>query len=197
MHSVEKQHAIEGGGQPQLHLVLCGLQSPINIGMILRAAETFDVRVCIVGSDSVIQSADKKKIISDFSCGALDRVGYRRIEKISNIREIFNGYSIIGTSIEEGATMLPNFKFSRNSVVIVGNEYDGLPQEIAEICSVLISIPMAKVWTPKPPSHDPIDPLRKAPVARDGRPNLNVAVASSIICYDWFLRRRHSEPKTL
>ena len=48
---------------------------------------------------------------------------------------------------------------------------------------------MADVWTPKPHSVNPIDAARTAPVARDGTPNLNVAIAGAIVCYSPISRR--------
>ena len=95
----------------------------------------------------------------------------------------------MSTTIESGAQSLPRFAFQLGDVVVLGNEYDGLPEATARLCGARLRIPMADVWTPKPRSSAPIDPARVAAVARDGLPNLNVAMASSIICYQWFCAR--------
>jgi tRNA G18 (ribose-2'-O)-methylase SpoU len=77
-------------------------------------------------------------------------------------------------------------------LIAVGNEYDGLPDDLVASADASVRISMGDVWTPKPQSHNPIDAARTAPVARDGKPNLNVAIAAGIICHAVFrgLQRR-------
>lgn len=175
--------------KPPLTLLLYELQSPINIGMILRVAETYRVGIAIYGSRSVLESAERMKVVSDFACGALERVGYRRLARPADLEKLGTGARLVATSVEEGTTPLPDFRFRRGDVVVLGNEYDGLPARVLESCKSSLRIPMADVWAPKPQSHNPIDAARAAPVARDGMPNLNVAVAGGIICYQWFRGR--------
>ena len=55
---------------PGLEFLLYGLQSPINIGMILRVAETYRFHVAIYDPFCLLDHPDKLRTISDFSCGA-------------------------------------------------------------------------------------------------------------------------------
>ena len=54
---------------PGLEFLLYGLQSPINIGMILRVAETYRFHVAIYDPFCLLDHPDKLRTISDFSCG--------------------------------------------------------------------------------------------------------------------------------
>ena len=180
---VEPARAASSG----LTLLLYELQSPINIGMILRVAETYGVDVAILGSSGVLGDASKRRTISDFACGALERKGFTALESEAMLAAWANGRRLVATSIDPRSVPLPEFRFEHGDVVILGNEYDGLPASLAERCSMSLHIPMADVWTPKPPSSSPIDPSRVAPVSHDGQPNLNVAMAGAIVCYGRFV----------
>lgn len=180
---------------PGLTLLLYELRSPINIGMILRLAETFGVSVVVTGSQGVLADTDKLRTVSDFACGALQRKGYQALPSAFDVAHARP--RLIATSIEDDAIELPQFAFQPGDVVLLGNEYDGLPEDVAKACSARLKIPMADVWTPKPASHQPIDPSRVAPVSRDGMPNLNVAVAAGIICYQWFAAVRSRDQDAL
>jgi tRNA (cytidine/uridine-2'-O-)-methyltransferase len=163
---------------PGIRLMLWGLQSAINFGMLLRVAETYRVPVGVVG-DNLASSATAR----DFACGAMERVGFERLADMTAALDWRGDGRLIATSIERGADPLSHFHFEPGDVVVLGNEYDGLPSAVEECADRRLIIPMADVWTPKPPSLNPIDAARTAPVARDGTPNLNVAIAGAIICY--------------
>ncbi len=163
---------------PGIRLLLWDLQSPINLGMLLRVAETYRVPVGVLGAGRSHPPAT-----SDFACGALERVGFAPLADAAAAHAWRGNGRLIATSIERGAANLPDFRFAPGDVVALGNEYDGLPETVARAAHCRIVIPMADVWTPKPRSRSPIDPERVAPVARDGEPNLNVAMAGAIVCY--------------
>lgn len=179
--------SVNAASVPGLTLLLYELRSPINIGMILRVAETYGIRVEIAASQSILADTEKAKTISDFACGALQRKGYG---EIASLPDTTQGRRLIATSIEDDSVELPAFNFRHGDIVLLGNEYDGLPAEVFRASTARLKIPMADVWTPKPQSHNPIDSQRAAPVSRDGMPNLNVAMAAGIICYQWFLGQR-------
>ena len=163
---------------PGIRLLLWDLQSPINLGMLLRVAETYRVPVGVLGAAQVPSPATR-----DFACGALERAGFAELADAAAALAWRGRGRLIATSIDRGAANLPDFRFEPGDVVALGNEYDGLPAAAETAADCRIVIPMADVWTPKPRSASPIDPARVAPVARDGEPNLNVAIAGAIVCY--------------
>jgi len=167
----------------QLQLILVGLQSPINIGLILRLAEAYSFSVNSIDSDRVFNDPGKMSTVSDFACGALLRRGLHRLESMESLTQLRRGRRLIATAIGENTMPLTGFQFQPGDLVALGNEYDGLSDKFVREADVVIQVPTPPVWMPKEPSNQPIDPQRKAPVARDGEPSLNVAVTAGIVCY--------------
>lgn len=179
--------AAQPAAEPGCTLVLDGLQSPINIGMILRVAETYQFRVAILDRFGVLADREKRQTIADFACGALERRGYRLLADEAALTAARRGGRLIATAIEGKAVLLPRHRFRPGDMIVLGNEYDGLSAGMVAGADLVLRIPMPEVWTPKPPTRNPIDPTRTGPVARDGRPNLNVALSAAIVCYSGYL----------
>lgn len=176
-----------------MQLVLHALQSPINIGMILRTAEAYEFGVAIYDRHSVLANQEKLGTIRDFACGALTRRSFQPLADAAALEELRRGRRLIATSIEEGAKSLSEFEFEPRDLVMLGNEYDGLPADVIGQADALLWVPMPPVWMPKEASSSPIDKNRTTPVARDGRASLNVATTAGILChaaYSNWLRRR-------
>jgi tRNA G18 (ribose-2'-O)-methylase SpoU len=171
----------------ELELLLYGLQSPINIGMILRVAETYQFQVSIYDQHHVLEDAAKVATIADFACGALTRHGFRDIKDEAALAQMLQGRRLVATSIARSTASLLDHRFQRADIYALGNEYDGLPDKMLAGADVVLNIPMPEIWTPKPKSFNPIDLTRTKAVARDGQPNLNVAMSAGIICYAAFV----------
>lgn len=184
----------------QLQLILVGLQSPINIGLILRLAEAYRFSVNIIDSDRVLNDSGKMSTVSDFACGALTRRGLNRLESSEALTQLRAGRRLIATAIGENTVPLTGFEFQPGDLIALGNEYDGLSDTFVREADVVIQVPTPPVWMPKEQSKLPIDPLRKAPVARDGEPSLNVAVTGGIVCYaayaQWLANHSNKKPST-
>jgi tRNA (cytidine/uridine-2'-O-)-methyltransferase len=176
-------------------LLLFGLQSPINIGMILRVAETYECRVSVFDPHDVFSDAQSCRVISDFACGALQRVPPAVFTNPGEFRSVRGHSRLVATVIEPDSVALPDFTWQAGDLLALGNEYDGLPPEMMDQATVRLRIPMPDVYTPKPVSYHPTDPTRTAPVARDGMLNLNVAMAAAILIYSAYAQaRRRSVP---
>jgi tRNA (cytidine/uridine-2'-O-)-methyltransferase len=165
-----------------LELLLFSVQSPTNIGMIMRVAEAYCFAVSIFDPHHVVDDPEKVKTIEDFSCGSLRR---RRFVRLANEKAIWQrceGRRLIATSMFPGANGLVNFRFRAGDIVILGNEYDGLPDDLVAKADLSLRIAMPHLQTPKPVSWYPIDPTRNS-VSHDGTPSLNVAISAGIICH--------------
>jgi tRNA G18 (ribose-2'-O)-methylase SpoU len=175
-----------------LGLVVYAVQSPTNIGMILRVAEAYGMTVSIFDPHGVLAEPEKRKTIEDFSCGSLRRRGFVLLNSPQDVAAQRVGRRLVVTSIVAGGSALPTTEFSSGDLIVLGNEYDGAPPEMLADADVSLHIPMPDVWMPKPASWYPIDPS-KSSVARDGTPNLNVAMSAAIICYaaysSWLAKR--------
>jgi TrmH family RNA methyltransferase len=83
------------------------------------------------------------------------------LEDIKKIKEM--GYTLVGTVLDENSISLENLKKSKKMAFIMGNEANGISQEIKNLCDVFVKIPMS-----------------------GNAESLNVAVATSIILYKQF-----------
>ncbi|MDP5220240.1 TrmH family RNA methyltransferase [Ruegeria sp. 2205SS24-7] len=162
-------------------ILLCGLQSPINIGMILRTAELFGWEVQLCDRFGVMGSSDNVDTIRDFSCGALDRGTLATIAGSFDGLELTKANRLIAASGSPDATPHREMKWRKGDWLLIGNEYDGLPDEARAISNIEIRIPVPNGYFVKPPSNSPIDQIRQLPPSRHGEPSLNASVATGII----------------
>ena len=79
-------------------------------------------------------------------------------DDISFLKE--KGYKLIGTVLDEKSISLEKFDFSKKCAFVMGNEANGISDEIKSICNEFVKIPMT-----------------------GNAESLNVAVATSIILY--------------
>lgn len=165
-----------------MHLILCSLQSAINIGMILRTAEVYRHPVIVIDRHGVFMDEAKLRTIGDFACGALERQPPLMVPDLEAAFAATPGRRL-ATSIAAPAAKAHEFGWRADDAVLFGNEYDGLSATEFAAADALVTIPMPAGYLPKPKSHSPIDPARAAGVSQDGAPNLNTAVAASIIAF--------------
>jgi tRNA G18 (ribose-2'-O)-methylase SpoU len=169
-----------------LELLLFSVQSPVNIGMIMRTAEAFCFTLSIFDPHQVLADKEKAKTIEDFACGSLPRRSFVHLADRAAISRRRAGRRLIVTSIMPDARDLRSVQFQRGDIIALGNEYDGMPGELVAEADLLLHIPLPETWIPKPVSWYPIDPSRNS-VSNDGTANLNVAMSAGIICYSAYI----------
>lgn len=166
-------------------LFLYDIQSPVNIGLILRAAEQFHIPVAIFDPRGILNNAKSMETISDFSCGAYGRRPLELVDKLDGFRAAHPS-RLIATGMDKAAIPLPNFQFRSDDIILLGNEYDGLPNHVTSKTDATLYIPLPPGFLPKPRSYSPIDPARAAAVSKNGVPSLNVSTAAAIISYTMY-----------
>lgn len=153
-------------------IVLHELQSPQNVGTIVRSLAAF-------GGDKVIITGNElpwrfKKGSQAFS---------RKLEKlvkidhspsikktVSSLRD--EGYEIIAIEIKEQPKFINQFSFNKPSAFIFGNEGKGLSLDIQKSCDHVLTIPQFTDVG-----------------------SLNVGVAASIVMYERM--RKQSQPNVI
>ena len=151
-----------GGGSDTV-LVLDGVSNPSNVGMILRTATAAGMAGVVlprVGSPGV------DPLVVKASAGVAYRAPILRCraaaDGVRTLRQA--GWRVVG--LDGGApddlyaTELP-----AATALVLGNETEGVSQEVAELVDTWVSIPMA-----------------------DGVDSLNVSNAAAVVCFE--LRRR-------
>lgn len=121
------------------YLLLCGIQDPGNLGTIIRTADA-------VGLDGVFLSECcdlyNPKVVRA-TMGSLFRLNVSEVD----FEEIFplfkeRGVPTYAAVVDRDAASITDCDFSEGGAVLIGNEGNGLPREIAERCAKKITIKM-------------------------------------------------------
>ena len=144
-------------------IVLDGIQDPGNLGTILRTLDSINLKQIIL-SEKTTDPYSPKVVRS--TMGAIYRVNIIRSENIvdtlKNMKK--HKFEIVATSLQTNESIYDlNYK---NKVIVIGNEANGVSQEILELASKKVKIPM----------------LGKTE-------SLNVAVATGVILYEYVRRK--------
>ncbi len=138
-------------------LLLDNINDPGNLGTIIRSAVGFGVTTIIMGPDCVDLYNDK---VIRSTQGAIFRINII----VKNLKEIIKKLKekevqIIGTSLES-SVFLQNIKKPNRYAIILGNEANGIKQELLDLTDLNVKIEISEQLE-----------------------SLNVAVAGSIIMY--------------
>ena len=139
-------------------LALDAIQDPGNLGTIIRSAVAFHVDTIILGKGTV--DVYNSKVVRA-SQGMLFHVNIIELDLENNLT-VFkeNGYQIIGTRVTHGKS-LKDIEKTEKFVIIMGNEGNGMSDDVALLCDSFIYIDMSEACE-----------------------SLNVGVATSIILYE-------------
>lgn len=138
-------------------LILDNLQDPGNLGTIIRSAVAFSIDTIIIG-DTCVDLYNPKVIRSTegmiFNLNIIRRNLKEIIPVLKNL-----GYKIIGTDVNKG---IDARKINKDNIaVVIGNEGNGLSEEVKALCDEFIYIKIASNCE-----------------------SLNAGVAASIIMYE-------------
>ncbi len=143
-----------------LSLFLDGLSDPGNLGTIIRCGEAF-------GVDEIVTSEDSVDIYSPktirASMGSVFRVcvyeSESLIDEISEKKK--KGYKIYSTVLEDRSTTLDCIEKDKKVVYVIGNEANGISEQVKNASDGKVFIPMNK-----------------------GPESLNASVAAAIILWE-------------
>ncbi len=142
----------------QLYLILESIQDPGNLGTIVRTAEATGVTCIIIGGETC--DIYNPKVIRS-TMGGIFRVPFVNSKNLSETIDALksNNVTVYGAALS-GKNLFDE-RFSGNVCFLIGNEGNGLSDEILAKADKLIKIPM------------------KGKVE-----SLNAAVSASILCYE-------------
>lgn len=140
-------------------IALDGIQDPGNLGTIIRTADAVNLKQIIVSKDTV--DTYSPKVIRS-TMGAIFRVNVIEVENLSkelkNAKK--NDFKVITTSLQTDKSIY-DIEYNK-SVVVIGNEANGVSNEVYEVANERVKIPM----------------LGKAE-------SLNASVAGAIMMYEY------------
>lgn len=152
----EKEKAIDYSND--LFLALDNIQDPGNIGTIIRTADSCNVRQIICSKETV--DCYNSKVIRA-TMGAIFRVKIIYVDDLKQVLNTFksNKVKVLVTDLNKAKSIYE--EDLRKSIIVIGNEANGVSKELLEIADGKIKIPM------------------------EGKTeSLNAAVATGIIIYE-------------
>lgn len=160
---VEKNNKREIDYKEDIIIALDGIQDPGNLGTILRTIDSANLTQIIVSKDTV--DAYNQKVVRS-TMGAIFRIN---VVEVDNLKEALKDikkhkYKIMCTDLSADKNI---YEADYNKkVLVIGNEANGVTQEVLELADEKIIIPM----------------LGKTE-------SLNASVATSIIIYEYIRRK--------
>jgi len=139
------------------HIMLDNIQDPGNVGTIIRSAYAFGIKSVILTGDSA-DLFNLKTIRASMGAIFKQDINILTSQEIVQLKE--DGVRFIGTSGAHGSVDI-NSADLKNSIIILGNEGQGISKELLDICYEVVKIPLV-------PDCE----------------SLNVAVAASIIMWE-------------
>ena len=123
-------------------VILSSLQDPGNIGTIIRTAEAF-------GVDMILMSADCPDLYAPktlrATMGGVFRLPVVVVEdlrgQILSLRD--QGVQVYAAALHRDSVPITELNFQQPSAVVIGNEGNGLTEEIIAACTKPMVIPMA------------------------------------------------------
>lgn len=126
---------------PRQSVLLCSLQDPGNVGMIIRTAEAF-------GLPEVLLSADCPDLYSPkllrATMGGVFRMPVRTVENAGDtVKQLrAQGIQVYAAALCEGARPVDEVDLRGDCCLLIGNEGNGLPPELVALCTGALMIPM-------------------------------------------------------
>ncbi|EGF25053.1 rRNA methylase [Rhodopirellula baltica WH47] len=161
--TIEPLEKFRDSPQSSLALALMGLSDPENVGSLLRSAAALGVRDILLGPQTI--SPMTRRVIRVSMASVFRHRFYRFDNPVGQLRDLANaGIASIATLLDDTAIPLIDLSSaiqSKRRILMVGNEANGLPPEIAEAATHRSTLPM-----------------------RNDTDSLNVGVASAIFLYE-------------
>ena len=147
-----------------LCLALDGVQDPGNLGTIIRLADWFGIEH-IFCSENTVDAYSPKVVQATMGGLAHVRLHYGSLTRI--IESVGPDIPVYGTFLDGDNLYAHNL--SAHGLIIMGNEGNGISEEVARLVNQRLNIP-------------------NYPIGRECAESLNVAVAAAVVCAEF--RRR-------
>ena len=122
-------------------IVIDNVRSALNIGSVFRTSDAFLIENIILCG---ITATPPNKEIRKTSLGSTDSVNWKYVENTTDAVQqlIKEGYYVVGVEQADKSTLLNEFKLPKKPIaIIMGNEVNGVDQEVINLCDEVIEIP--------------------------------------------------------
>lgn len=139
-------------------IILDGVQDPGNVGTIIRTAEALGIKGALLSDKCADVYSPKTLRASMGSVFRLPCISCGLPQTITSLKE--KGYCVYGAMLDDTAKRLGEISFGERSAVVIGSEGQGISQEVRDVCTGGLYIPIT------------------------GAESLNAASAASIILWE-------------
>lgn len=125
----------------KFYLILPNIRSCHNVGAMFRTADAFGVgMIYLVG----YTPAPPKPQIDKVSLGAEKWVPFKQVKNLKLLVKKLKkeGIKIVALEKTENSIDIAKAKFEKPTALIVGNEVEGVSNEILNLCDAIVHIPM-------------------------------------------------------
>ena len=142
-------------------LLLDKIQDAGNIGTIIRTADAFNVKgiICMENTADVYSP---KVVRSTMGSILREKIIYIKSEDLFGLKKY--GHILYGTSLSSNK-YIEDINFSKKSIFVLGNEANGISEEVEKVCDSLVKIKMS-----------------------GNAESLNVAIAAGIILHAQYIK---------
>ena len=126
--------------EPPFILALDHLSDPFNLGAVLRSAEAFGIKQVFLSEGSVDLYSPK---VLRGAMGSVFRVPVQKGDLADFLlNKKAEGYQILGAGLDRNYQLLPDVSFQKTTVMVIGNESNGISPAIISLCDQGVFIPM-------------------------------------------------------
>lgn len=136
---VQQRNNLNHPNNPSIILLLDRISDPKNLGAIFRLADAAGVKD-LYGYKMTIDPKDAK----------LDRIArqtnrlitFNNLDEVTQVKELAQSYHPIALEYTNLSKPYTAYKHNRASMLVLGNEQQGVSPELLEICQTSLHIPM-------------------------------------------------------
>ena len=121
-------------------IILDNVRSALNVGSIFRTSDAFLIETIILCG---ITATPPNKEIRKAALGSTESVNWKYAKNTTEaVKQLIKeGYYVVGVEQAGKSTLLNKFKLPKKPIaVILGNEVNGVDQEVIDICNEVIEI---------------------------------------------------------
>lgn len=131
----------------EICLALHNIRSTHNVGSIFRTADAAGVSkiyLCGLTPAPVDRFGRARKDIAKVALGAEKTVEWEAVKDIKELIKALkkDSFKIIAVEQDKKSVDYKKANMGRKSVIILGNEVDGIEKDILDVCDEIIEIPM-------------------------------------------------------
>jgi len=156
----------------EIYIILDSLKCAHNIGTILRLADSLLVKKVYICGDTIVPPNRK---IKTSSRGAEKWTPWEYNESSISVAKSLKeqGVQIVAVEVANNSIDYREFEPKSSVCIVLGREFDGVSQEILDICDCAVHLPLLGMSN-----------------------SLNVSTAGSVILYDVYAKQELLKSKT-